>query len=156
MSRSFRARCARCCWFVEDMEAPSFLRVGHVIDVAKRSRARPRRVVEYEEAIESDLVHEAYRLLEVALCLTGITNDDVTGQRQVRTAFAEHRDLLHVLRPCVPASHFRKDAIGSGLDRQMQIRAQAGRSRKAAAIAGRDPRPDSEVVKRRRSRPGIP
>jgi hypothetical protein len=68
---------------VERMEPVALLRLGDVVAEPQRRRSGPGGIREHVETVEADPVDEVDRRLEVRFRLTGISDDDVAGERQL-------------------------------------------------------------------------
>ena len=99
----------------------------HLIVHGCRWCARANRVLEGESCGEAGQLNDAEGLLEVLLGLTGEAHDNVCGDRRIRDLRAHTvENCEELLRP-VAAAHCLEDAVGSGLQRHVQLRHDRGR-----------------------------
>src|SRR6185436_16919946 len=78
---------------VQHVQAALLLGLRNVVGEPDRRGAGPRRVAEGEEPVETHLLDERERRVELAGGLAGIADDYVARQRERGDVLAQHRDL---------------------------------------------------------------
>ena len=112
-----------------------------------RRRAGARAVDKHKAQIESNVFHQFQRLLEFGLGFARKADDEVGTQTQIWADGAQLADNRFVFQRGIAAFHRAQYAVGTTLDRQMQVRNQLGqiavafdnRIGKLARVAGGKP-----------------
>ena len=112
---------ARFLRIQEAVVSPFFHRGGDVVWQAFGAGVGPWGILEGEEVQEADLLHEGDRLLEVLFRFAREPDDEIAGELDVGNAFPGLEDDPEVARAVVAAAHGAKDAVGSGLGREMEM-----------------------------------
>ena len=99
--------------------------VGRNLTRKRRRRgSRPRTVDEAERAIEAELVDQRQRRVEIRRRFAGKADDEIGGERHIRTRTPHAADNGSIFERRIAALHRGKHAIGPGLHRKMQMRHQ--------------------------------
>ena len=93
------------------------MRVGH----SRRRSAGPGGVDESEHGVVAHLLHQGEGVHEIRLRLAGEAHDDVRGQHQVGHIPPGLSYLFQILRPVVMPVHLFQDAVGAGLEGQVDV-----------------------------------
>ena len=94
-----------------------------VVHIGARG-ARSRRVFEGKRAGIADVADQAKRGGKVIFGFAGEAHDEVGGERKIGPRGFEPGDHVHVVRPRMAAVHGSENAVGTRLNRQMQLRHQ--------------------------------
>ena len=97
----------------------------HLVFARSGRRARAARVREDVHAGEVHLLDEVEPLLEVLFRLTGEADDDVRRDGNARHFLLDVLDEACELRRVVMAVHVLEHLVGAGLQRQVEVRAEA-------------------------------
>src|SRR5262249_20690161 len=109
---------------LQPQEAARFHLVGNLRAELRRWSAGPGAVLEGVGLREPDLSGQGESFFEFTLRLAGEPDDDVRRKCDLGLRGANPGDELEVLLSGMLTVHGREDAIGTGLERQMQIRHQ--------------------------------
>ena len=111
--------------FVDDAEQVLVARLLHrFLDLARQlggGRVAALRVAEDEGVIEADLAHQLAGGGVILLGLAGKADDDIGGDGDVRAGGADAADELEIFLRRVGAMHRLEDAVGAGLQREMDV-----------------------------------
>ena len=107
--------------FVQSFEAAHFFFMRRVIVQVGGRRARARTVNKDEAQVEGDVFDQFQGLLELALGLAREADDKVGAEAQIRTDGTQFADDGFVFQGGVAAFHRAQYAVGTTLNRQVQM-----------------------------------
>ncbi|EFH22920.1 hypothetical protein NEIPOLOT_01282 [Neisseria polysaccharea ATCC 43768] len=107
--------------FVQSFEAAHFFFMRCIIVQVGGRRARARTVNKDEAQVEGNVFHQFQGLLELALGLAREADDKVGAEAQIRADGAQFADDGFVFQSGVAAFHRAQYAVGTALNRQVQV-----------------------------------